>query len=57
MCAAAVDETLRPLPGVADVKIDFDNKLAYLAVDADKFDAKDALKRLGDKGYESTKAN
>ncbi len=42
----AVDETLRPLPGVTDVEINFASRTAWCSVDPEKFDADDAVAKL-----------
>ena len=44
-CVAAVRATLEPLPGVAEVEVDFPTKLATVKYNADRFDLNDALKQ------------
>ena len=51
-CPRLVRETLSPLPGVADVKTDFNAKTAICTINPKKFIAKKALKELHDVGYD-----
>ncbi len=47
-CGAKVKEILSQQPGAKDVLVDFPNKTATVAVDKDKFDAKQAIAALVD---------
>jgi copper chaperone CopZ len=47
-CGAKVKEILSQQPGAKDVLVDFDSKTATVAVDKDKFDAKQAVAALVD---------
>jgi copper chaperone CopZ len=47
-CGAKVKEILSQQPGAKDVLVDFPNKTAIVAVDKDKFDAKQAVAALVD---------
>jgi copper chaperone CopZ len=53
-CAAAVKEVLKAQPGAMDVKVEFDKKLATVAVD-EKFDQAAAVAALLDKQFPNTK--
>ena len=50
-CAAAVKEILSEQPGAKDVRVDFEAKLATVAIEMDKFDSKLAIAELVDKGF------
>ncbi len=56
-CVQDVTNALEPLPGVAEVHVDFDRKQATLTVDAQKFGggavAIDALRAIGKDGAEA----
>jgi mercuric ion binding protein len=54
-CAATVKEVLRAQPGAVDVKVEFDKKLATVAVDVDKFDSDAAVAALLDKQFPNAK--
>jgi copper chaperone CopZ len=47
-CGAKVKEILSEQPGAKDVLVDFPNKTATVAVDKDRFDAKQAVAALVD---------
>jgi copper chaperone CopZ len=47
-CGAKVKEILAGQPGAKDVKIDFESKIAIVAVDKEKFDSKQAVAALVD---------
>jgi copper chaperone CopZ len=47
-CAAKVREILSEQAGVKDVKVDFPNKVAFVAVDEGLFDEKNAIAQLVD---------
>ena len=47
-CAVKVREILSQQAGVKDVKVDFEHKLAVVAVDQDTFDADEAIAQLVD---------
>ena len=49
----AVTEALQPLPGVAEVNVDFPNRIAKCKVD-DKFDADGAITTLAEAGYKGS---
>lgn len=51
-CGAAVKGILTKQPGAKDVVVDFDAKLATVAVEEGKFDAQQALAALVDKGFD-----
>jgi copper chaperone CopZ len=53
-CAATVKEVLKAQPGAMDVKVEFDKKLATVAVD-EKFDKDAAVAALLDKQFPNTK--
>jgi copper chaperone CopZ len=53
-CAATVKEVLKAQPGAVDVKVEFDKKLATVAVD-EKFDKDAAVAALLDKQFPNTK--
>ncbi|TWU21915.1 heavy-metal-associated domain-containing protein [Bythopirellula polymerisocia] len=50
-CAKAVHDTLAAQPGAVDVKVDFPNRLATVAIDEQKFDSEAALAALLDKQF------
>ncbi len=54
-CAKAVHDTLAAQPGAVDVKVDFPNRLATVAVDEQKFDSEAALAALLDKQFTEAK--
>ena len=54
-CTATVKEVLTAQTGVKDVKIDFDEKKAIVAVDEAKFDGEAAVAALVDKQFSNTK--
>lgn len=54
-CAAKVKEVLTAQTGVKDVKIDFDSKIAIVAVDEAEFDGKAAVAALVDYQFSNTK--
>jgi copper chaperone CopZ len=56
-CAAAVREILAEQPGVKDVLVDFDAKLATVAIDEGRFDSQSALAELVDKGFMNSTLN
>jgi len=41
-----VHDTLQPLPGVADVKVDLPTRMAYITVKKDEFNLDGALQAL-----------
>jgi copper chaperone CopZ len=47
-CCPQVRETLAAQPGVKDVKVELETKIATVAVDKDRFDAKAAIAALKD---------
>lgn len=51
-CAAAVKGILSKQPGATNVVVDFDAKLATVAVEDGTFDAQQALAALVDKGFD-----
>lgn len=53
-CAATVKEVLKAQPGAVDVKVEFDKKLATVAVD-EKFDKDAAVAALLDKQFPNAK--
>jgi copper chaperone CopZ len=53
-CGEATREILAHQDGVKDVKIDFESKLAVVAVDQAKFDVDKALAELVDKGFDNS---
>lgn len=53
-CAATVKEVLKSQPGAVDVKVEFDKKLATVAVD-ENFDQDAAVAALLDKQFPNTK--
>ncbi len=54
-CAAKVKEVLAAQTGVKDVKIDFDSKIAIVAVDQAAFDGEEAVAALVDYQFSNTK--
>jgi copper chaperone CopZ len=50
-CGVAVKEILARQPGVKDVTVDFDGKVATVAVEEGKFDADQALAALIDRQF------
>lgn len=52
----AVHEALAPLPGVAEVEIDFPNRIAHVNVDPEVFDTDGALIVLTNAGYPDSTA-
>lgn len=54
-CAATVKGILSKQPGAKDVVVDFDAKLATVAVEEGTFDAQQALAALIDKGFDHSK--
>jgi copper chaperone CopZ len=53
-CGAKVKEILSAQPGAKDVLIDFPAKTAKVAVDKDKFDAKEAVAALVDHQFKNS---
>jgi copper chaperone CopZ len=53
-CGAKVKEILSQQPGAKDVLVDFPNKVAKVAVDKDKFDAKEAIAALKDHQFKNS---
>ena len=51
-CAPIVRKTLAALPGVTNVKVDFEKKQATFSADPKLFDAKAVPKALEEAGYE-----
>ncbi len=51
---AAVKDTLTTLPGVAEVKVDFPNKLAHVVAQKGQFDVKDAIAKLDEKDFKGS---
>jgi copper chaperone CopZ len=47
-CGAKVKEILSQQPGAKDVLVEFDSKTVTVAIDKDKFDAKQAVAALVD---------
>src|SRR5882762_2440008 len=56
-CGAKVKEILSEQPGAKDVIVDFPNKTATVAVDKDKFDAKQAVAALVDHQFKHSALN
>jgi copper chaperone CopZ len=54
-CAATVKEVLKAQPGAVEVKVEFDKKLATVAVDEKEFDQDAAVAALLDKQFPNTK--
>ncbi len=54
-CAAKVKEVLTAQTGVKDVKIDFESKIATVAVDSAAFDGEAAVAALVDYQFSNTK--
>ena len=54
---AAVTDALSELPGVANVKIDFPNRVAHVELDSDDFDTDAALQKLEAAKYPATLVN
>jgi copper chaperone CopZ len=54
-CAVAVKQVLEAQPGAVEVKVEFDKKLATVAVDEDKFDSDAAVAALFDKQFPNSK--
>jgi copper chaperone CopZ len=54
-CAPKVQETLAAQPGVKDVQVDLEGKLATVAIDEEKFDADAAVAALVDVQFVNTK--
>jgi copper chaperone CopZ len=54
-CAVAVKQVLEAQPGAVEVKVEFDKKLATVAVDEDKFDSDAAVSALLDKQFPNAK--
>jgi copper chaperone CopZ len=54
-CAVAVKQVLEAQPGAMEVKVEFDKKLATVAVDEDKFDSNAAVVALLDKQFPNAK--
>jgi copper chaperone CopZ len=52
-CGAKVKEILAEQPGAKDVLVDFPSKTAKVAVDKDKFDAKQAVAALVDHQFKN----
>jgi copper chaperone CopZ len=50
-CGVAVKEILAKQPGVTDVVVDFDGKVATVAIEEGKFDADQALAALVDRQF------
>jgi copper chaperone CopZ len=53
-CGAKVKEILSQQPGAKDVLVDFPSKTAKVAVDKDKFDAKQAIAALVDHQFKNS---
>jgi copper chaperone CopZ len=53
-CGAKVKEILSQQPGAKDVVVDFPAKKAIVAVDKDKFDAKQAIAALVDHQFKNS---
>jgi copper chaperone CopZ len=53
-CGAKVKEILSQQPGAKDVLVDFPNKTATVAVEKDKFDAKEAVAALKDHQFKNS---
>ena len=53
-CVKAVTAALTPLPGVAEVDVDFAKKLATCKVDKEKFDVDNAIATLKKEDYPAT---
>jgi copper chaperone CopZ len=56
-CGAKVKEILSQQPGAKDVLVDFPNKTVTVAVDKDKFDAKQAVAALVDHQFKHSALN
>ncbi len=54
-CSAAVHDTLAAQPGVKDVTVDLESKVATVAVDEAEFDSETALAALVDKQFSQAK--
>ena len=50
-CKATVENALFVQPGVADVQVDFDTKIATCTVDPEQFNADKAIKALDEASY------
>src|SRR6476660_7153574 len=53
-CGAKVKEILAAQPGAKDVLVEFDSKTVKVAVDKDKFDAKQAVAALVDHQFKNS---
>lgn len=54
LCPVTVKMSLQEVPGVMQVKVDFDKKTATVSFDADKTSAAALVKATTDAGYPST---
>lgn len=54
-CAVKVHEILSEQPGVKDAVVDFDGRLATVAIEPGKFDADAAIAALVDHGFDHSK--
>jgi len=53
MCSVTVKKALTRVPGVADVKVDFDKKIATVKFDPDRATTAALIKATTDAGYPS----
>ena len=49
-----VKSALSQLPGVAEVEVDFANKIAHCSVESDDFDTKSAIDALAAENFKAT---
>lgn len=54
LCPVTVKKSLQDVPGVTQVKVDFDKKTATVTFDADRTSAASLIKATTDAGYPST---
>lgn len=54
LCPITVKKSLEKVPGVSDVKVDFDHKTATVSYDADKAQTEALTKATTNAGYPST---
>lgn len=57
VCPITVRKSLEKLPGVAEAKVDFDNKTATVRFDPDRVSPAALVKATTDAGYPSTVRN
>jgi copper chaperone CopZ len=48
-----VEKALQPLPGVAEVNVDFPKRLVHCKVQSDEFDVENAIEVLADADFEA----